>query len=789
MRSAVLRKSLADLTRRRARAVFTVATLALAVASLGIFALPPLADSQMKREVEATRLADLTVEMRPLVLSPRELAALTRLPNVTAVEARSSFPTRVYAGERRDEALLVGVRDFSRQTVDVVTVASGQAPGPGAVLSEVQNARSGRFAGRTGDTVRALAADGSVRPLPVSGEGRNLDWGQEVIFESTTILYATPETVASLSGTPGFDSLAFRLRRTEKADVETTLAAVRRYLRAETAFTGFTNLPSVRAPGAWPGKEDLEQFSEVLYIITALALLSALVLISSTMTTLVGEQTGEIATMKAIGARRRQIALIYIRTALLLGALGTVVGTALGILLANVLVGFFGSEFFGVGFGFGVDVPVVLGSIALGLIGPPLAALPAIRRAARLSVRDALQATGSAAGGQGRIDRALRSVRFVPRTAQIGLRSAGRRKRRSLVTALQVGLAVGTLLALLGLGTGVAETVRRGWTDHGWDIWVGSGRPLDTQAEKVIRSTPGVAVAEPMMDNEIELRGHAAFTWGTHAATRLRYRIDRGRWYTAEEERRRARVTVIERNLARVTDVHVGDRVLVLTAAGPVALRVIGLSSNQQENGTVLFVPLATLRSILNARGGFSDYWVATTSRDHALIDRTTTRLEDRLRAAGYDVETEIPYVAERDEVARMRTLTTTVTVLGFLIVAIGMVGLVGAMMMSVIERTREVGILRCLGARARDVRRIFAVEGLAVALLGWVMGIPLGYALDRLLVRAIREILNVEVVFAYPPENLPLALAGTVALALLVMLPPLRRAVRLRPGDALRYA
>jgi ABC-type antimicrobial peptide transport system permease subunit len=129
------------------------------------------------------------------------------------------------------------------------------------------------------------------------------------------------------------------------------------------------------------------------------------------------------------------------------------------------------------------------------------------------------------------------------------------------------------------------------------------------------------------------------------------------------------------------------------------------------------------------------------------------------------------------------------VTVLGFLIVAIGMVGLVGAMMMSVIERTREVGILRCLGARARDVRRIFAVEGLAVALLGWAMGIPLGYALDRLLVRAIREILNVEVVFAYPPENLPLALAVTVALALLVMLPPLRRAVRLRPGDALRYA
>ena len=59
--------------------------------------------------------------------------------------------------------------------------------------------------------------------------------------------------------------------------------------------------------------------------------------------------------MKAIGARRRQIAGIYVRTALLLGALGTVVGSVLGIVLANLLVGFFGREFFAIEPGVGVD--------------------------------------------------------------------------------------------------------------------------------------------------------------------------------------------------------------------------------------------------------------------------------------------------------------------------------------------------------------------------------------------------------------------------------------------------
>lgn len=117
------------------------------------------------------------------------------------------------------------------------------------------------------------------------------------------------------------------------------------------------------------------------------------------------------------------------------------------------------------------------------------------------------------------------------------------------------------------------------------------------------------------------------------------------------------------------------------------------------------------------------------------------------------------------------------------------MVGRASAMTMSVLERTREVGILRCVGARARDVRRIFAAEGVAVAVLGWLLGIPLGYALDALLVWLVREAVGIEIELAFPLRNVPLALAGTVALALLVMLVPIHRAVRLRPGDALRHA
>ncbi len=89
-------------------------------------------------------------------------------------------------------------------------------------------------------------------------------------------------------------------------------------------------------------------------VITILALLSAIVLISNTMSTLVAEQTREIAVMRAVGARRRQVALIYARTALLLGALGALTGTLLGIGLAYLLARSFGHQFWAIDVGFGV---------------------------------------------------------------------------------------------------------------------------------------------------------------------------------------------------------------------------------------------------------------------------------------------------------------------------------------------------------------------------------------------------------------------------------------------------
>jgi putative ABC transport system permease protein len=787
MSSAILRKSVTDLTRRKARAFFTVLTLALAVASVGLFAVPALMQQSMDREIATNRLADVTLETKPLVLSPAQIQRLQHLPNVRGVAVKNLFSTRIYVGARRQKALIIGVPSFARQNVDVVATASGSAPGAGAVFSDAQNASEHKFAG---DSVRVIAVNGRVRSLPVTGKGRAL-MGGAMVANGYATFYATAQTVDTLSGTPGYTSYALRLRDTSVPAVDRTVAAVREQLRSVKGFGAFSAIPAIRKPGDYPGKEGFNQIASILTVVTFLALLSALVLLSNTMSTLIGEQTGEIAAMKAIGGSRRQIARIYRRTALMLGALGGLAGVVLGVVIANVLTGYFASLFYGIHAGWHVAPAVLVVSVLVGVLGPPLAALPAIRRAARLPVHEALQASGSAIGGQGRGDALLRRVAFLPRSVQIGLRGVGRRKRRTIATALQVSLAVGALLALLALSASVANVTREFWGDAHYDIFAGTvaTRPFNAEATRVLQSTPGVARIQPKLSSSAKVGGKDVALTGMTDRPLMRMRVAHGRWYTAAEGRQHERVAVLGRQLAEHLGAHVGDTTRLQSPAGPIQVRIVGISNSQDNEGLAVYMPLATLQAVLHTPGEVNAYMIVAASKDHGFVDRVNTRLEDSLGKHGAQVTTQVTYVAKRDNVAFNAKLTQAITVLGLVIVAISMVGLVNAITMGILERTREIGTLRCIGARARDIRRIFATEGMVVALLGWLLGLPAGYLLARGIIALTSSVAHIDLSFAFPTANLAITLVGTIVLSLLVLLAPVRRAVRFKPGEALRYA
>src|SRR5262249_37183103 len=173
----------------------------------------------------------------------------------------------------------------------------------------------------------------------------------------------------------------------------------RHYLTAQTGSDPITALPYTRAAGQWPGQSTFGHDIALLYVITILAFVSALFLISATMNTLIAEQASEIAILKTLGGRRRQIDGIIVRTAAMLGAAGA------RHVIASLLTRYFAVKLIGVSFGFGVSVPVVVASLVAGPALAIAASLPALRRALRRPVAETLAGQGTSGYGAGRLDR------------------------------------------------------------------------------------------------------------------------------------------------------------------------------------------------------------------------------------------------------------------------------------------------------------------------------------------------------------------------------------------------
>ena len=275
--------------------------------------------------------------------------------------------------------------------------------------------------------------------------------------------------------------------------------------------------------------------------------------------------------MKAIGARRRDIRRLYLRTALLLGVLGAVFGARSGSCwptcsCASSPIGVLR------------DRRRASTSTARSLVGEP-ARRPA-RAAAGRDARHPPRITpadhrGAAGVGLGRRrpGPARRALRRVVPAAQRTDRAARRRPAQapSLATALQVALAVGTLLALLSLGTAVGNMTHEFFDDSHWDIWAQTytSKPFDPGAQSAIQSVPGVQKAQPVLLNGARTAGKTIQIGGLPPHPLYAPPIVDGRWYTAAEARAHARVAVIGRSVADKAGAGIGDTIRVETAGGP----------------------------------------------------------------------------------------------------------------------------------------------------------------------------------------------------------------------------
>ena len=803
--SALSRKAWGDLRRHPGKSLLIVGSLGLAVASFAIVAVPGLLNGAMQDEVRQARLFDVAATTRDLDLSPVQLAALGRLPNVAAFEPAVEYSTEATnpgTGIRQDA--VVRSVNLGDQAVDAVNVTSGSLPaGTGTtdtgttgsgVLADQGNASAAGFGVPVGDQVTVTTATGTAARLRVTGTGRSLATppsASSANYGNGAVFYATAATVRALAGVSGYNYLAFRLNDDSPAAQTAAIAAIQRYLPAQTGRSPFTGLSATRAAGTWPGQSTFNQIITLFLLITVMAVACALFLITTTMNTMVVEQANEIAILKALGGRRRQIAGVVLRTSAALGAAGSVAGTAIGIVVAYLLTRHLAAQLFSVPAGFAVSAPVVAASLLAGPVLAMLASLPGLRRAVRRPVADVLDNRTLLDYGTGRLDRILARTRLLSGPARMGVRNTLRRKRRTAATIAQVTIAVALAIALFGLGETVASATAAFHNAERFQIEADSGNdaaPFDARAVSIAAATPGVTRAEPLIESNIQLQGQQYPVFGLQPSTAYGYKLTSGRWFTAADTAASAPVVVLGPEVARAVGAHIGQRLSVRTSGGPALVRVVGIDSMLMNNGTSIFFPLAQLQHLTNATGTADALWLTTATTNHQFVDRVTTAVQTRLGQTGYPASMQESYVATAQNESTDNSIITLIEVLGLLVVAIALIGLVGTLTLALIERSREVGILRCLGASARQVRRVFNAEAVVMATAGWALGSLLGYALFLGLLAFVKHDFGIAPVKVFPPLSIPVALVVVAGVTLLVIRPTLRRATRIDPGLALRY-
>jgi putative ABC transport system permease protein len=804
MMSTMTKKAVRDLKQHRLRSMFTIITVAAAVAALWMLAVPRSLDNAMEDRRALDRAHHLRLSPENLwytgedaephapenEITTAELEGLQALPNVAAVDARPFWQTQLRIGADVQEIWLVGVDDFADQRVNVVGVQNGKAPSAAdsdrQALVDSASISTGRLNLTAGDEVEIRAGDAEFYSFAVSGVGGTVGWNSNEDNQAP-VLYVPSAMVHRFLRHDGFNSIEVRL--TDPTLAAETLADIRGYLDQVAPEATYSRLPEIVEPDGWAGAEQVNRMKPLLYVLAIVATASALILIATTMNTIVRDQSQEVGIMKAVGASSKAVRRTYLRSALILGGSGALIGTIGGLVLSNAMGRYAQEQLLGIDPVWKLDLPIALIGITVGLAATTLAALPAVRRAMRIPVREAFGSHGIDGGsGPTGIDRLVARTTFLPRLTQIGLRNTARRKTRSLATVVQVALGVGTAVAFGAFAVTGLSISRDTLFNEGSDLTVyGQVRLLDEGAGELIASLPEVAAVQPTADALVEFAGDEVPVRGFPADPIYEPKLTSGRWFTPAEVADGELVAVIGAPLAETSNAGIGDMVEISTKAGIVPVEIVGVDENLQQDGVFLWLPITTVL-------GFEDlpappvYWVKTTSPEPDVVDRVAADIVARLNQPGSPVVARARYPYLQAAQQEDQVVAGVIQIFALPIVAVGMIGLVSAMTTNVLERTREIGILRSFGARSRHLRRIFRAEGVALSLAGWLAGIPIGYALAKLIVWLFGRALHATLDLQFPVWLPFTALLGVIVVARLALRPPLRRAVRMQPGMAIRY-
>jgi putative ABC transport system permease protein len=653
----------------------------------------------------------------------------------------------------------------------------------------VERSSLGEVGAEFGDTVRLQLPSGGRRTLRVTGTVHDVN---VPATRTSGILYGyvTNATLRRLGDRGQPNELLLRVPG-ERRDAEEAAAGARRLVQANGVVVTQTIVPK---PGRFWAADPVEAMVLLLTVLAVVCLVMGVFLVVNVVSATVTQQRRQIGVMKAIGARPRETAALYLVSAGIYGLAAFILAVPLAMVGALLLIDYAAGliNLNAAPFSFPTYVLALMGAAAIAL--PLAAALVPALRASRLTVRQAI-AGGVHEGIRGLPGFLAERATRVPVAARLAVTNAVRRKGRLVLTVAALALGGAVFVGVLSVRESLARTLDEGATYAGYDVNVNLEQPYSRATlERVALGTPGIRRAQAWsVEGAYRMRpdGTESETFAVVGAPAgsnlLETRIVRGRALRPDD----GRAVVVNTDVLESEDeLDPGDRIrLSVNGRPPASWRVVGVAQRIVA-GPVIYANGSTLGRAAGEDGLARRLVVVTRSGTGAAQAEVATALTDRLQRAGFAV-TSARTSAELRSLDRENfgTIASFLTVMAVLLAVVGGLGLSGMLSINVLERQREIGVLRAVGARDRDVTKLVLVEGLVVAAVGTAIAAPLGLLVGRALSDAVGDLfLGAPLAYSFSTLGLLVWFGLALVLGLAAGALPARRAMKLRVRDVLAY-
>jgi putative ABC transport system permease protein len=718
------------------------------------------------------------------------------IPGVEEVDAYSTTSARIVRPDGTYvDIQFTALEDPNKRPINYLKPVMGETVLPTYGEKEtVLDASAAPLGLEVGDVIVLELDDGKRRELTFKGYIHDVT-GFPYGFTNTANAYVTPETLGWLGGNEEFDSLAISVKekQTDQDHVTEVAQAVADRLERAGAEVYFV---SVYQPGHHFAYSVTQGIFFVLGTLGYLTVLLSGFLIVNTITALMTQQTRQIGIMKATGGGNLQIFGMYLVLIMFFGV---------GALLIAVPMGNAAAQFIGGGMAAWLNFntapyhtysATLTQQIFVAVVVPLLAALLPIYNSVRVTVREALSDYGLGGNAKPRKDSVNKNSVLIARPIQISLRNTFRRKVRLGLTLFTLVLAGAVFISVYNLWASFDKVIEDIQGYFLADINISFDRSY--RFEKVAamaESIPGVESVEGWLEfpgtlrmGDDEAGTQILFVAPPSTSTLIDPIITSGRWLTTGDEN----AIVIGNHLIQVfPDLKVGDWLTIEANGRETDWHIVGIYSiTGNVAPPLLYVNYEYISRLINQPEQVYSLRVLTTSHDIATQQRVNEQLQALFESRGVQVgSTQLGAEFIRDQKAQTDILVYFMLVMAGLIAIVGGLGLMGTMSINVLERTREIGVMRAIGASNLDIQSIVIVEGMVIGIISWAISILVSIPITGVLTYGVgMAVLTAPMPAVYGVTGIIAWLIFTVVLGTLASALPARRASRLTVRDTLAY-